>query len=134
MKVTRDARNILVDGYLPEATNGVRIQIKSSRNERISRISDVSEESPDMKASEPGTDYKAFGGRSGSEIRDTQGGELWYPVVDVQLDWTMHGTAVVQVDAEGSYAINGMFHRKSIAFRGDIRIPVHELEHGITRS
>lgn len=127
MKVTRTGRKILVDGYLPEGTNEVQIQMWSSRNAKISRMSDVSGNNPDVKAPERPTDRDVSGKHFAGEI--TYGGELWYPVVDIQLDWSMHGTAVLQPNAKGSYAINGMFHRKSRAFNGNIEIPARELEH-----
>ena len=125
MTITRDRRKILIDGYLPEGVNEVQIQLRSARNDVISRISDVSEENPEAG----GSGNPAFAGRSGQELTDAQGGELWYPVVDVELDWTMHGTVVLPSDARGSYAINGMFYRRRSVFEGSIEIPMQELEH-----
>lgn len=129
MTITRDQRKFIIDGYLPERTDEVRIQLWSSRNKKMSKVSDVSGDNPDAKTSEDKTEHDAFAGRSGSRITDAQGGEIWYPVVDVELDSTMHGTVVLPSDAEGGYAINGMFNRKVRAIKGNIEIPVRDLEH-----
>ncbi|NKB69014.1 MAG: hypothetical protein GKR89_18250 [Candidatus Latescibacteria bacterium] len=129
MKVSRAGRKILVDGYLPEGTNKVQIQLWSSRNAKISRMSDISRDNPDVKTSARPTAHDVSGKRLEGEITYANGGELWYPVVDIQLDWSMHGTAVLHPNAEGRYAINGMYHRKSSVFNGNIEIPARELEH-----
>ena len=74
----RYGMEITVKGILPECAESVTLKIKSDRNLRISRISDISKDDPDRT---PGVD------------RYPEDVDMWFPVVDIAIEPSMYAQA-----------------------------------------
>lgn len=114
MKAEIKGKKLEVTAYVPQGVKEIAVIIRSDRNSPISRLSDISDcdpEGEEKKKSLP------------SET------ELWFPVVDIELEAGMKAIARFDHGQKGMCSVNGLFNKKLIPYDGDIVIPMDVLEY-----
>ena len=114
LQVEKIGKTLQVTALVPEGIDEVELHLISSRNQNISRDTDVSPRDP--KRSQKVQD------------RITYEREIWYPVVDLELEPGMEAVALFEDEVKGKAIINGPFHRKRPLLESELIIPAGDLE------
>ncbi len=114
LKVLKSADQLVVCASLDPPVSMVELRIWSDRNRSISTIREISPHNPDPVLSE-----KRNHGLDGN---------IWYPVVDLELERDMEAVARFSLETAGSVGvINGPFFNEATPLEPELQIPACQL-------
>ena len=115
LQAHKQGKYLRVTGVIPENIHEVEIRLFSTRNNVISKMTDVSPANPNAN----------------DEARRNQGSarDVWYPVVDVELEPGMEGVASFNVKGEAETIVNGPYFRNRQPVTPEMVIPANKLEY-----
>lgn len=115
LQARKQGKYLWISGIVPENIHEVEIWIYSTRNDVISKMTDVS-------PANPNADDEAK--RNQEHDRD-----VWYPIVDVNLEPGMEGVASFDVKGEAETIMNGPYFRNRQPVTPEMVIPANKLEY-----
>lgn len=115
LQLSKNGKELLVEGYIPKGITEFEIRIESDRNHPVSSAREIYRDDPN-----PEWAAKNFQ----KSPLDTR-----YPVVDVALELGMDGVCVFEEEPTGDYIFGGPYFRDSSPLKKEIILPSHKLEH-----
>jgi hypothetical protein len=129
VKINKKGRTIVIEGVFSENVKNIRIDVFSNRNLQISKISGISPNHPTLKKNNSQLPDDEYSKRFLDDFSYSDNAELWYPVVDFEIQEDMRAKVIFDKETKGNYAINGMFYRENKAFEETIEIEGNKLEY-----
>lgn len=114
LELTIEGKKLIIEALIPNGITEFEMRIESSRNNKISRFTDISINN---------LEKERFETRFRNMAED-----FWYPIVDIQIEPGMEGICIFNDGANGQIFTGTPYYREPEPLKREVVIPPNKLE------